>query len=288
MPPFPFVRSTEYKDSNLFSAHIPTMRFFSDQLGDRKSSASIQVIGAGLPRCATSSLKKALESPSIGFSPCMHMEYVMPYPDRGELVVQAMKETDTARRHKILVKLFSGFEATTDFPGCIFVADLMDMYPDAKIIMNKRPGGSKEWERSISVLLWAGSLSHYAVAFLWRGNRIIHALWTGFEDWAITTLGLTRDELMTAKMHDAHVRWVHAEAAKRGREVLDFEPSDGWGPLCQFLGKTPPKDEPFPHANEAAETRFVARIMYTRGALSWLALGGAVYGGVRCVRWLLL
>ena len=260
------------------------MRFITDQqVVDRKSSASVQVIAAGLPRCATSSLKVALESPSIGLSPCMHMEHVMPHPDRAELVLQAMNEADTARRHKILLKLFGGYQATSDFPGCMFAADLMDMYPDAKIILNKRPGGSKSWEESIKVLFWAGSRTHYAVAWLWRVNRIIYALWKGFEDWGCTTLALTRDEVMTAKQYDAHVKWVHAEAAKRGREVLEFEPSDGWGPLCQFLGKKPPKDEPFPHVNEAADTRKVVRIMYLRGILSWLALVGAVYGSVKVV-----
>lgn len=36
-----------------------------------KSQDTLQVIGAGLPRCGTSSLKAALET--LGFNPCHHM-----------------------------------------------------------------------------------------------------------------------------------------------------------------------------------------------------------------------
>jgi hypothetical protein len=34
--------------------------------------------------------------------------------------------------------------------------------------------------------------------------------------------------------------------------LLDFKLSDGWGPLCEFLGKEVP-DVPFPHLNDSAE-----------------------------------
>jgi hypothetical protein len=60
---------------------------------------------------------------------------------------------------------------------------------------------------------------------------------------------LADDELMTAKHYDVHNAWIHAEAAKRGREVLEFEPKDGWESLCAMFGKNAPKNEPFPYEN---------------------------------------
>jgi len=36
--------------------------------------------------------------------------------------------------------------------------------------------------------------------------------------------------------------------------LLNFHPRDGWAPLCEFLGKETPKDEPFPRVNEAKST----------------------------------
>ncbi|KKK27042.1 hypothetical protein ARAM_001138 [Aspergillus rambellii] len=235
------------------------MRFVTDDLVvDRTSSVQIQVIGAGLPRCATSSLQAALESNYINLDPCMHMAHVSPHADRGTLLLTALREPNAATRHKLLHGIFDGFQATTDFPGCMFADDLMDMYPEAKIVLNKRPGGAR--------------------------NRNLYSVWRTFMQRSMVSFGLTADELFTAKHYDAHNEWVCAEAAKRGREVLEFEPRDGWASLCKFLGKQAPgddDDEPFPHRNDASEIRMVQIVLYARGGLSWVALAGVVYGIAR-------
>lgn len=74
-----------------------------------------------------------------------HMVHIIPSPRFSKLVIQALQETDKARRHKILHQIFDGFRATTDFPGVWFIDDLMDMYPEAKIVLNQREGGAKPW-----------------------------------------------------------------------------------------------------------------------------------------------
>lgn len=257
------------------------MRFFSDNVVVDRTNRAVQVIGAGLPRCATSSLQAALESQYIGLAPCMHFAHIAPNANRGNVVLAALRETDTARRHKLLYKLFDGFQATADFPSSILIDDLMDMYPDAKIVLNKRPGGGGQWAKSIKVLTFAESPMYYAVCFLWKTDRNICAMWQGVMERCQSKLGLAADELLTPKHYDAHNAWVHAEAAKRGREVFEFEPQDGWDPLCAFIGKEAPKNVPYPHRNDAAEIRMIVRILYIRGAISWLALGGVVFGIVR-------
>lgn len=259
------------------------MRFLNDDLViDRANRVPMmQVIGAGLPRCATSSIQAALESQYIGLTPCMHFAHIAPHADRSDILLAAMQEVDAARRHKLLHKLFDGFKASTDFPGSLFPDDLMDMYPDAKIVLNKRPGGGAKWEQSIKVLGYAGSPLYHAVCFLWKTDRNLHKLWALFLERSKDTLGLTDDELLTAKHYDAHNAWVHAAAAMRGREVVEFEPRDGWEPLCAILGKEAPEDKPFPHRNDASEVRMIVRILYTRGLISWLLLGGVIYGAAR-------
>lgn len=258
------------------------MRFFSDDvIVDRADRATMQVLGAGLPRCATSSMQAALESPHIGLTPCMHFAHIAPNAGRGDLVIAALRENDTARRHKILHKVFDGFQATTDFPGAMLMDDLMDMYPDAKIVLNKRPGGGRQWEQSIKVLTFGGSPWYRALCFLWKTDRNVYAMWYDIMERCQIKLGLTADELLTPKHYDAHNAWIRAEAAKRGREVLEFEPKDGWGPLCEFIGTEAPKNEPFPNRNDASEVRMVVRILYARGIISWLALVGVIYGTAR-------
>ncbi|KAJ5126435.1 hypothetical protein N7448_005736 [Penicillium atrosanguineum] len=257
------------------------MRFLSDSVVvDRTEPMPVQVLSAGLPRCATSSLQTALESQHIRLNPCMHFAYIAPHANRGDILLAASRENDTARRHKLLHKLFGGFQATTDFPGSMLMDDLMDMYPDAKIILNKRPGGGHQREQSIKVLLFARSPVYSALCFLWKTDRNLCAMWHSITELCQRKLGLTTYEVWTAKHYDAHNAWIRAEAAKRVRKVLEFEPRDGWESLCTFIGKERPEDEPFPHRNDAAEVRMITRILYARGAISWLVLGGMVFGAV--------
>ena len=43
-------------------------------------------------------------------------------------------------------------------------------------------------------------------------------------------------------------------AEVHGDHLLVWQPSDGWGPLCEALG-CPVPDEPFPRLNDSAEFR---------------------------------
>jgi Sulfotransferase domain len=47
----------------------------------------LQVIGAGLPRTGTASLKTALEQ--LGFGPCYHMSEVLAHPEHWALWLEA-------------------------------------------------------------------------------------------------------------------------------------------------------------------------------------------------------
>ncbi|OAR02520.1 hypothetical protein LLEC1_01290 [Akanthomyces lecanii] len=260
------------------------MRFFSNTVTvDPADRTSLQVLAAGLPRCATSSMQAAFDSKHLGLAPCMHFAHIAPNPQRGDIVLAALREENAERRHKLLYTLFNGFLAASDMPPCLFADDLMDMYPNAKIVLNKRPGGGPRWVPSVQLLKFAASPVYRALCFLWKTDRNIAAMWDEIEVVYKKKLALTSAELWTAKHYDAHNAWVHAEAAKRGRDVLEFEPQDGWEPLCTLLGKPTPMDEPFPHLNDASEVRKIVRILYVRGAISWLALGAAVYG---VTRWL--
>ncbi|KAJ5919403.1 hypothetical protein N7466_010346 [Penicillium verhagenii] len=258
------------------------MRFLSDTLVvDPTTKPTMQVLGAGLPRCATSSMQAAMESEQINCHPSMHMAHIAPNIARSNLVLQAMQEPNTERRQKLLYELFDGFQATSDFPGCAVIDDLMDMYPDAKIVLNLRPGGGPSWVKSIKALHWAKDTSYYVLTFLWKTDRNLHAMWLIYVQMCMRKFGLAEDEVFTTKHYDAHNAWVHAEATRRGREVLEHEPKDGWEPICQFLGKETPENEPYPHRNDAAEVRMIKRILYARGIVSWLVLIGTTYGAAR-------
>jgi len=259
------------------------VRFFNDtrSTDPSKSSGRLEVIGAGLPRCATSSLQAALESPPLDFAPCMHMAHIAPYVDQLNLVLAALREEDRERRQKILHQIFDGYAATTDFPGIAFFDDLMDMYPDAQIVLNGRKSG-EEWADSIrNSLAFFGQKPYLYICYLIKTDRLhyqIHQATYGLWE---KRYGVPRGHQTSAELYEKHFSWAREEAAKRGKPVLEFQPQDGWKPLCGFLGKPmPPAGTPYPHLNDQRAIQIVKTIVIVRGLLAWTALGGVVYAGV--------
>ncbi|KAG5985070.1 hypothetical protein E4U54_006065 [Claviceps lovelessii] len=218
------------------------MRFINDDIIPDRSALGprMRVLGAGLPRCATSSLQAALESPHLGYTPCMHMAHVAPHPERCELVLEAIHETDTQRRHKILHRLFDGYEATTDFPGFWFIDDLMDMYPDAPVILNRRSDGCQAWWASMeSAINFYSTRCYYLLCLLVRIDRLHYRIHTVMRDRWPARYGCD----MSPGIYDAHARFVARECAKRGRPLLVWETKDGWETLCQFLSDSRDDEE---------------------------------------------
>lgn len=253
------------------------MRFMKDDTKTEQSAAlgpCMKVIGAGLPRCATSSLQAALESQSISCAPCMHMAHVAPNATRCQIVIDAMQEKDTQKRRKLLHKIFDGYQATTDFPGFWFIDDLMDMYPDAAVVLNQRSGGGEAWFRSLQENIgFFGSWQYLLTCLPIKTDRLhwtIHQ--TAKKEW--------RNKFSIENspgFYDVYQDFVLQEAKKRGREVLVWKAQDGWEPLCKFLGKEVPKDEPFPWVNDAATMTMLKRILIVRGVVSWMAILGGAY-----------
>lgn len=78
---------------------------------------------------------------------------------------------------------------------------------------------------------------------------------------------------------------MRVAAQERGRSHLEFKAEDGWGPLCEFLGKDIPGTD-FPKLNEKKTFAIIKGIMITKGILSWAAVGGAAWLGWRYAFWL--
>jgi hypothetical protein len=80
----------------------------------------LKVIGSGLGRTGTLSLKLALEQ--LGFGPCHHMIEVFMHPESVPLWVAAgagKPDWDA---------VFDGYQAVVDYPGCAFWRELIDYF----------------------------------------------------------------------------------------------------------------------------------------------------------------
>jgi hypothetical protein len=243
------------------------MRFVTDDANKRDLSSreGLQVIACGLPRCATSSLQYALEN-ELGFGPCMHMAYIAPHADLLKICYQAEIETDKEKRQKLLHKVFDGYCATADFPGMAFIDDLTEMYPDAKLILNMRDSPEK-WASSITeTLRFFSSKTYLFLTYLmptdywhWKIHQGAKQLWQ-------RRFGI--GSIFVTDSYNKHNQWVREVAKRNGKELLEWQPQNGWEPICEFLGKPVP-DKKFPHLNDKLEIRKVKHFLIARGLAAW-------------------
>src|SRR3712207_2349159 len=227
----------------------------------------MKVIGAGFGRTGTASLKAALET--LGFGPCYHMTEVFANPDHAGFWRVAW-QGEPVHWDAIL----GGYEAAVDWPACTFYAELMERYPDAKVLLSVRD--PERWYESTRSTIYelgrisSGSpLSRLSFAFLslfafgtfktGQGPMTEEIVWRG-----------TFDGKFEDKRHAIEVFNRHNEEVRRRvpqDRLLVYEVKEGWEPLCEFLGVKEP-DTPFPHLNDATEMR--------RRMLGVRALGVAV------------
>ncbi|KAF2759867.1 hypothetical protein EJ05DRAFT_312327 [Pseudovirgaria hyperparasitica] len=244
------------------------MRFVSKPQDTYPTGTGPKVIAAGLPRCATSSLQTSFEQ-HLGYGPCMHFARIAPYAERLRLVRSMALERDKATRQAMLRTLFDVVNSSADFPGMWFIEDLVEMYPDAQIILNKRRSGT-EWHKSFMDTIYWFSVPNgvYAwAAWLVETDREQVNLFRVFYSQLPERYGV---EDWCPEMMDRHSELVRRVARKHGKEVLEWEPADGYEPICKFLGKDVPA-EPFPRTNETADILFIQKFLLVRGLAYWLA-----------------
>jgi hypothetical protein len=81
----------------------------------------LKIIGAGMGRTGTASLKVALET--LGMGPCYHMTEVLKNPGFTKYWIAA------ANGDADWDQIFSGYSATVDNPGCNYWKELAAFYP---------------------------------------------------------------------------------------------------------------------------------------------------------------
>jgi len=222
------------------------------------------------------SLKVALEE--LSFEPCYHMIELFAHPEHVELWEAAAggKPTDWEQ-------LFSGYRATTDWPACSFYQELMERYPDAKVILTVRD--PDRWYESTYNTIYGMrrmiSSPLFRLAGLFRPGMGRAARMNDRLIWEDTFGGSLED-----RQHAIEVFERHNEEVKRRVSVerlLVYEVREGWEPLCDFLGVEAP-DEPFPHLNDTDTFRKMVRrrLAFTLAApVVALSLGGLVLLSLR-------
>ena len=200
---------------------------------------ALQVIGAGLGRTGTLTLKSALER--LGFGPCHHMLEVFANPCQVPLWNKAALGEPFDWDD-----IYGPYKATVDWPGAHFWSELAERYPQAKVILSKRD--PQRWYESMSETI----LKSMAMRGLTEPGEVPedHPMRFGGIIIAQKTFGrdFGRENVIAAfERHNAAVRGHIAPD-----RLLEFEAAQGWEPLCTFLG-VPVPDEEFPRTNSREE-----------------------------------
>ncbi|KAF4991857.1 hypothetical protein FGRMN_7575 [Fusarium graminum] len=156
-------------------------------------------------------------------------------------------------------EVFGGYDAVSDIAS-FFAESLIPAYPDAKVILVERD--IEKWYPSMCPIVKSSS-SPRRRAFAIKVGKLsgYSSLGPCFKMHQGWSRSPTPDDTV-AHLRTAYVRhYQYVRDNVPSEQLLDFKLSEGWEPLCKFLGKEVP-DVPFPHVNDSAE--YAARIMKRR------------------------
>ncbi|ETW94760.1 MAG: hypothetical protein ETSY2_49230 [Candidatus Entotheonella gemina] len=194
---------------------------------------TLRVVGVGLGRTGTSSLRLALETLLGG--PCYHMREVIAHkPEHVRIWHDAAlgKMPDWQ-------SLFADYAATVGPPPAWFWPELIAAFPEALVLLSVRD--PETWWDSASQTIFKTDDSPTMTDAFKAMTKAVY-----------TSLGLANRQnrdaaIRVSEAHNARVR----EAVPSDR-LLIWQAGDGWAPICEALG-LPVPDEPFPHTNTRAD-----------------------------------
>jgi hypothetical protein len=198
---------------------------------------TLNVVGAGLGRTGTHSLKAALEQ--ILGGPCYHMMEVFGRPDDIPVWRKAVngEQPDWSA-------FLSEYRAAVDWPASAFWREIWAANPDAVVLLSSRDADG-----------WWKSANNTIFQIMQR--EAPDATMRAQMDMAIAMLTKTfttnwRDETEAKRAYEKHNADVRASVP--ADRLIDYHPGDGWEPICEKLGLPVPA-EPFPHLNTTDEFR---------------------------------
>jgi Sulfotransferase domain len=217
----------------------------------------MKLIGAGLPRTGTLTQKLAFEQLAEGgWGPCYHWVNVLADLDQVDVWNRALDGEEPWE------EVFAGFQSTADWPGGYFYRELMEYYPDAKVLLSVRDPES--WEPSFRETIVALRHGESLMRLLSSARGEIDPRWRRYlalvDRMFYGPHGTFRDGWQTPTQLIAQFE-RHNEEVERtvpAERLLVWRVTEGWEPLCEFLGVEVPSG-PMPHENDR-ET-FLGRVI---------------------------
>ena len=200
----------------------------------------MKVICAGFQKTGTKSIAKALRY--LGFTVFDWEEQVFDFLDHWVDVFQNGTKPDVKR-------IYQNADAVVDMPGNILFEEILEAFPDCKVILSEREEDS--WVKSFMNQLE----SIYAVRSKIRGmlsptsNKMVYVVDSYFN----AALGSCnpKSTCVFRKRYRIHNHLV--KSIVPADKLLVYNVKQGWKPLCDFLECEDVPTVAFPHENIKAE-----------------------------------
>ncbi|RMZ71927.1 hypothetical protein GMOD_00009286 [Pyrenophora seminiperda CCB06] len=146
-------------------------------------------------------------------------------------------------------KLLADYDVAMDLPSCIFAKELLEVYPEAKVILTKRAYG--DWEKSMRESIWCLDTWRLFALCRWFNLtqlapliRLVHSLF-------LVHNGNTYSGPKAQAAFEKHYDTVRSLVPANRLLELDTDGEIGWETLCGFLGEeVPPGEGKFPRVDE--------------------------------------
>ena len=229
---------------------------------ERTRKKPMRVLVLGMCRTGTTSMAVALRK--LGYTP-HQMRDVLTKPSEIELWQEAVDVTLLPPQDRVAYqrnqapygkeefdKLLGEYDVVTDLPSCVCAKELVDAYPEAKVILTNRK--YDDWEHSMQESIWC--LDTWRLFILCRQlgvtqlSALMHLIHSIFKAHNNNTYGGPRAKSAFEKHYDT----VRRSVPKDRLLEVDTDAELGWEPLCNFLGTEIPK-ESFPKVKEEQAMR---------------------------------
>ena len=146
---------------------------------------TLKIVGVGFGRTGTDSTREALDR--LGF-PCYHMREVMnrkKNPHHLDFWGRVAR-SEAGTQHD-WSQVFENYTACVDNPAACVWRELIEAYPDAKVLLTLHPGGPDAWYESTwetiyaPMRMWQGKVIFFALPFLRKFKPMVRDLvWERF------------------------------------------------------------------------------------------------------------
>ena len=225
----------------------------------------MKVICAGWGRTGTRSLKYALQT--LLNAPSYHMQNILLNKKHAEIwqdiIFKKKKNIDWD-------KIYAGYGACLDFPSCNYYKELMQKYPDAKVILTVRDADS--WMKSWNVLNREIINSITFKLFSKIPGTSFYIQKKIHNEAILGPNGMFKNHTSEKNIKNEFINWNKSVIEYVPEDkLLVYQVKDGWEPLCDFLD-LPKPEQPFFHKNKTINMGHMSRFIGSMLVISILLI----------------